>query len=141
MLAMRRRETGREYFVFVGGHVETGETVEEALVREAEEEASLTVRPLRLVYKTRYVEDNSEYQYWLCEYLSGEPRLAVDSPEAGRNTNGDQYLPMWLDLPELPRTLLFSLEIRDWVIEDARKNFEGVYREETFVFEKLRKSL
>ena len=43
VLLMRRRRDHREYYVLPGGGVESGETPEEACVREALEETGLTI--------------------------------------------------------------------------------------------------
>jgi 8-oxo-dGTP diphosphatase len=46
ILLIRRVKEGREYFVFPGGGVEDNESVEEALVRELKEEASIDIQYL-----------------------------------------------------------------------------------------------
>ena len=62
---------------FVGGKVEKGETKEQALVRECEEELAITVEP-----QTVFTEVTHEYPditvhltLFNCRILRGEPRL------------------------------------------------------------------
>lgn len=47
---IERRRDGLHYFLFPGGAVETGETVEQAAVREAAEELGLRVAIARLAH-------------------------------------------------------------------------------------------
>lgn len=62
-----------------GGHVEKGETLQQCAVREAEEEAGVTIRPedLKLIRVLQYDVGDSEYPYidfmFLCDKFSGEP--------------------------------------------------------------------
>lgn len=62
-----------------GGHVEKGESLQECAVREAEEEAGVTIQPddLKLVRVLQYDVGDSEYPYidfmFLCDKFSGEP--------------------------------------------------------------------
>ena len=49
VLIKRKREPFKDHYALPGGFVEYGETVEEALVREMEEETGLKVRPVKLV--------------------------------------------------------------------------------------------
>ncbi|WP_456367771.1 NUDIX domain-containing protein [Thermococcus sp.] len=49
VLIRRKNEPFRDHYALPGGFVEYGETVEEALIREAREETGLNVRPIKLV--------------------------------------------------------------------------------------------
>jgi len=79
-----------------GGMVQLGETLEEAVIREAREETGLNVRPLKLGKVVerifRDVESRIEYHYiildYVCEILggtlqAGSDALAVDLVEVG----------------------------------------------------------
>jgi len=73
-------------WVVPGGTVELGETLEEALVREMEEETSLRVEPIEVLTVFDRIEREGErvvYHYvivdYLCSYVSGEARAASDA--------------------------------------------------------------
>jgi mutator protein MutT len=88
LLVRRGKEPLRGRWVVPGGTVELGETLEEAVVREVEEETGLKVRPIEpaLVFD-RIQRDgaNVSYHYviidYLCEYVSGTPRAGSDADE------------------------------------------------------------
>ena len=80
VLLMYRINNGKEYYVFPGGSVEEGETVEQAVLREAKEETSLEIKIEKLLYHHIY-DDNTEQFFYLCRYISGKPELG-DGNEA-----------------------------------------------------------
>jgi mutator protein MutT len=88
LLVRRGKEPLRGRWVVPGGRVELGETLEEALVREVQEETSLLVRPREIVtvFDRIHREDGQvRYHYvivdFLCEYLAGTPRAASDAED------------------------------------------------------------
>ena len=113
LLVRRGKEPLHGRWVIPGGTVELGETLEEALVREVEEETGLVVRPREvLLVFDRIQRDQGRVQYhyviidYLCEYVSGTPRagsdaeaVAVVSPE-----DLDAY-----DLPPQARELVLDV--------------------------------
>ena len=123
VLLMHRFKNGEEYWVFPGGGQEDGETLEETVVREIEEETSIQVRPIKLLYKISWDIEGENY-FYLCEYLSGTPELRVDSEEYQKMQGGEQsYIPCWVDISEVPKLTLYQLEIRDLFLEDHAKGF------------------
>jgi 8-oxo-dGTP diphosphatase len=66
----------RGKFMFPGGKVEAGESLEAALVREVREETGVEVAP-RGIVSVRHRVDPDElnlYVMFLTDYLAGEPR-------------------------------------------------------------------
>lgn len=124
VLLMYRRNHGKEYYTFPGGGLDAGETVEQALVREMLEETSVKVIPKRLLYQVEW--DNRTVQYFfLADYVSGTPMLGDYNERALMREDPEQYYrPEWVKLAELPRLLLYPLEVADKLIEDFRKGFE-----------------
>lgn len=90
LLVRRGNEPSKGRWGLPGGVVELGERVEEAVVREVEEETGVTVRPIRLLTVfdsiVRDVGDNVRFHYILCEYLceavEGDPHAATDVSDA-----------------------------------------------------------
>lgn len=89
LLIKRGKEPLRGRWVVPGGTVEAGETLEEALVREIQEETGLSVRPREIVtvFDRIHHEDGCvRYHYviidYLCDYVSGSLRAASDAEAA-----------------------------------------------------------
>jgi ADP-ribose pyrophosphatase YjhB (NUDIX family) len=123
LLVTKRNKFGHEYYILVGGGIDTGETELEALYRELHEESGVEIAP----NPRKVFIENSGFMYgvqnvYLCEYVSGEPQLHPDSTEAkisrmGKNT----YEPMWLPLGELEGAA-FRTERLKRAILDGVKN-------------------
>ncbi len=141
ILVMHRINNEKEYHVFPGGGVESGETIKQAVLREVQEETSLEVKIEKLLYHHIY-DDNTEHFFYLCRYVSGEPKLG-DGNEARdmKESNANFYNPVWYEIKELSQLLLYPLEIRDWFTEDIKTNFKNMPRETTLKVSKLRQSL
>ena len=104
LLIRRGKEPLRGRWVVPGGTVELGETLEEALVREIQEETGLLVRPRQVVAvfdRIQRVADRVDYHYvivdYLCDYVAGEARAGSDAEAVAIVAPAD--LPAY-DLPE-----------------------------------------
>ncbi len=104
LLVRRGKEPLLGRWVIPGGTVELGETLEDALVREIEEETGLLVRPreVLLVFdRIQKTEGVVRYHYvivdYLCDYVAGSLRAGSDALEAALVRPQD--LPAY-DLPE-----------------------------------------
>lgn len=115
LLAIYRFKGGKEYYVFPGGGIEEGETPEQAVIRELKEETSLEVEIIRQFELQR--PEHEEY-YFICEYISGIPKLSPESVEAMRQSKDNIYRLTWLDLRGLKDVLLYPIEVRDKVITE-----------------------
>lgn len=86
-----------EYYVFPGGGLEEGETLEEGTVREIKEEFGIDVEVLQKLYEEESLEFAQKSYYFLCKYKSGEFGTG-DGPEF----NGDpKYIDSGKFLPEI----------------------------------------
>ncbi|MGB8346057.1 MAG: NUDIX domain-containing protein [Ktedonobacteraceae bacterium] len=121
ILLMRRSHNEREYYTFPGGGVEIGETIEEAVIREILEETSISVSIKRLLYHHDLIGD-SDHFFYECAYLSGD--LALGGEELEKTKQGDIHEPLWIPLSALPKMILYPLEVRDWILEDATSGFQ-----------------
>ena len=92
----RRDLLGREkhYFSIPGGGIDDGETPEAAVIREMEEEMSVKVEPVRLLFRQ---ETKTRYNYYyLCEITEGIPKFNLDSEEARFGSiTGNRYEVAW----------------------------------------------
>jgi 8-oxo-dGTP pyrophosphatase MutT (NUDIX family) len=143
ILVMERHRKGNHYYSLIGGGVENNETSEEAAVREVFEETSITVRPVKLLYKMIYDKDflnRSGQEIFLCDYVTGEPQLN-DSVEKRKMNEEDMYHPQWLDISKLSSTLVYPLEIRDTFLEDMKSNFENCPKEIFIEVDNIRHNL
>jgi 8-oxo-dGTP diphosphatase len=95
-LIRRGKEPLKGRWVVPGGTVEWGEGLEEAVVREIQEETALTVRPRSLLTVFDRIDrghDGVRYHYvildYLCEWLAGELQAGSDAAEAAWAAPGD----------------------------------------------------
>ncbi len=141
ILLMHRTRDGKEFWVFPGGGVEEGEKVEDAVIREIEEEATIKAKIGKLLYTHNYSDINHKHYFYFCEYISGTPKLG-NFNESQRMKEGSQtYKPTWVNIKSLPKLLLYPLEIRDWLTEDLKNNFQDTPRKETLETKDLRQSI
>jgi mutator protein MutT len=104
LLIRRGKEPLRGRWVVPGGTVELGETLEQALVREIEEETGLVVRPREVVAVFDRIHGEKgrvDYHYviidYLCDYVAGEAKAGSDAEAVALVAPED--LPSY-DLPE-----------------------------------------
>ncbi|MCL4387342.1 MAG: NUDIX domain-containing protein [Patescibacteria group bacterium] len=94
------------YFVFPGGGVEGGETVEEAAVREIKEELSIDAKIDKLLFvqhnpaQVYEFEGRDEY-FYLIKDFSGKVELG--GPEKERMNKNNQFLPEWVPIKEMKK--------------------------------------
>jgi len=90
VLVQRGTEPHKGEWTIHGGMLECGESLREAVVREAKEETSLTVEPIALVEVFERIIRNSEGQIkfhyiiidYLCRAIGGTLRAAQDAADA-----------------------------------------------------------
>jgi 8-oxo-dGTP diphosphatase len=96
---IERHRAGLHYFSFPGGHVDTGETPEQAAIRETKEELGLQVTLIKLVAKFEW-QGNWQYYYEVKAvggvFGSGTGQ-EMHSPSLERGT----YCPVWMPVTEI----------------------------------------
>jgi len=96
---IERYRAGLHYFTFPGGHIELGETPEQAAMREAWEELGLQIVICRLVAVAEW-QGQAQY-YYLSEAVGGAFGTGageeMNHPRPERGT----YLPLWIAVSEM----------------------------------------
>lgn len=94
-----------------GGEVYPGETLQEAVVREVDEETGLVVAPVRLSLHHEFISPpfHAIEFYWLCDWVSGEPALGVDPDRPGA---GILTRISWIPLSDLSSHPVFPESLR-----------------------------
>ncbi|MGW6276385.1 NUDIX domain-containing protein [Kribbella sp. NPDC055071] len=98
---------GHRYAVLPGGHVEAGETPEEAALRELEEETTLTARIDRLLWTGKH--HRRPASYFLVKDVEGVVRLSGD--EAVAHSPENSFELYWAELGELAGLGMFPDEV------------------------------
>ncbi len=124
ILLIHRTRDSKEFWVLPGGGVEKDEKIEEAVSREVEEETSIKCKIVKLLYTHVYSDLGHKQYYYLCKYVSGTPNLGKFNEFYTMKEENQTYAPVWVNIGNLPKILLYPLEIRDWIIQDYRTNFE-----------------
>jgi mutator protein MutT len=116
LLVRRAPRRGRGNWQVPGGFIEPDETIEQAVVREVEEEAGVTASVEGIVaLRNRYAPEvgNSLYVVMLLHPLSGEPK-----PD-GREVDRAEYL-TWDEIQALDQIPAVNVEIAQRVLSQNR---------------------
>lgn len=124
LLVTHRNKFGMEYDILIGGGVDFGETLEQALRRELKEESGVQVANPRLVFVERAGDPYGTQYIFLCDYVSGEPELSKSSMEYAINAMGKNlYQPMWLSLKDLPQTEFRSERLKQAILRGLKNGW------------------
>ncbi len=116
LLLIHRLKDGQEYYVFPGGGVEEGESVDEAARREALEELSLTVEVGPVLWTEQH-RGRTE-SYLRATRFSGD--VALGGPELVKQSAANQYRPVWVPFEDLAALNLVPESAKNRVLELAR---------------------
>lgn len=124
LLVMHRNKFGTEYETLPGGNIEIGETPEQAVAREVDEESTIAIANPRLVFIEEAGDPYGTQFIFLCDYVSGEAHLREDSEEAHINKLGQNlYDPRWIDLDKLPNLPFVSEKLKATILDAVATGF------------------
>lgn len=115
VLLVRAKNFKRQHYGLVAGFVETGETLEECIVREVKEEIGITVKNIRYFGSQPWPYPSGIMIGYTADYDSGE----IHIQEEELTTAG------WFavdNLPPLPDKLSIARQLIDKWIDDTNKN-------------------
>ncbi len=96
LLAMKKRGFGAGKWNGVGGKIEAGETIEEALVRESVEEVSMKPLSWKKVAELDFIQDaeTDPWHMYVHAYISEEWE--------GEPTESEEMKPQWYKITDIP---------------------------------------
>ena len=125
LLMIHRFRDGEKYYVLPGGGVEDGETSREAVLREIKEETTIKAKLKNesIIFTDSYTinGETSEHQLFLCEYISGEPKLSKDSIEVSKTTENNTYEPLWINIEKISELNIKPPKTKDFLISYLKR--------------------
>ncbi len=117
LLVMHRNKFGEEYDTLPGGNIEVGETPEQALWREVEEETMVIFSDPSFIAVEHSGDPYGDQYIYLCKYVSGEPQLHPDAEEQAINKMGKNlYNPTWVAINELSEKPFVSRQLKEFIL-------------------------
>lgn len=124
MLVMKRNKFGHVYYTLPGGAISIGESPEQALRREMQEETGLQLGGARLVFAEDAGEPYGVQYVYLVDYAGGEPALSPTSDEAEISALGKNlYEPMWLPTAGLADVEFVSPKLQRALADAIKSGF------------------
>lgn len=127
---IERHRQGRHYFSFPGGGVDEGETVEQAVVREVEEELGLQVSVERKLADIWFRGNRQEY--FLVKRISGEFGTGTGEEYESYSPESGTYLPMLMPIADVLSSPVVPLEMAEMVVKSVNAGWPS---EPVIIFE------
>jgi len=123
LLAMKKRGFGVGKYNGIGGKLEPGETVEQAMVRETQEE--ITVTPTQ--YKKCGVTKFDEYRDG--EHIMVYVHVFIADSFEGEPQETEEMRPVWVDVDKIPWEQMYATD-REWlpIVLENRGYFEAEFK-------------
>ena len=116
VLLVRSKYNGKEFFLFPGGGLEFGETIEEGAIRETFEETGIRVKIKKLIHINEYIYKNDWANRSITLFFLAEPidddKINIQTKDGGKIKEA-----LWVDIEELD-----TIDLRPKIIAKAIKN-------------------
>jgi 8-oxo-dGTP diphosphatase len=96
VLFFHRHKKGEEFYVIPGGKHESGETPEQAAIREAKEETNFDVEIGELLWKISDDSKGETRQLCVFPVSSFKGEMKLGGPEVRRNSKENSYELVWI---------------------------------------------
>lgn len=103
VILIQRIKSGTEYYVLPGGGIESGESPEQAAIREAKEELSIDIVIDRLLLVDTNFMGGGENYFFLAS--SSDEEVVLGGEERAAMNEQNQYHLIWENINELPNNL------------------------------------
>ena len=112
----RRIKNGevREYYVLPGGGQDAGETLEDTVKRELQEEMNVTIEVLG--YLGQMDDPNGASNFYHCKITSGTPHLGGE--ELDKQSPENYYEPRFVSLDDLDKIDIIGTEFINMAAQD-----------------------
>ena len=124
---IERHRAGLDYFVFPGGGVDEGESVEQAAVREAREELGIEVAIKQKVAEIQ-LGQKSRQIYFLVEQTGGEFGTGIGEEFTDANPHSPEegiYVPIWMPIDQLPlHENVYPADVARLVVRSSKEGWQ-----------------
>lgn len=116
VLLVRSEYGGKEFFLFPGGGLEFGETLEECAIRETFEETGIRVKIKKLIHINEYIYKSDWTKRSITPFFLAE---VVGSDLIGMQTDDDGKIKeaLWVNIKDLDK-----IDVRPEIVARALKN-------------------
>ena len=111
-----------KYYLFPGGGINFGETIEEATIRETFEETGIKVKIIKLVYINEYINSKDKSKRVLNIFFLAEP-IGETKIKPMTNDNGKIKRAEWIKIEDLKKIDLKPEIIKKRLPKDIRNGF------------------
>ena len=118
---IERHRNGLHYFAFPGGGIDEGESLEQAAVREAEEELGVVVGIQQKAAEV-FINGNTQH-YFLVSRISGDFGTGTGEEFGEYNPAHGTYLPLWISIENVLSKNVLPRELAELVVRCSQEGW------------------